>query len=491
MNHLTTLSLLSLSCLAAHAAELSGSDLLRFKNNDTLHGSFLGFGKNHTLIWQTPESTKPIYFSTQKVHRIVLNRGKAHRSLTPNSSVTLINGDVIPGRIISVDNDSIALETDHLGSISLPINTVSKISPTPFAGKLLYYGPLNTDGWKILSPSSPDKKDDNPKKKKTEKKANDNQEQLTNWKFIASAWYAGTDKTRYLVRENALPDKCRLSFKLAWRGSLYCNVAIHADFNPPEYQGKDNVTNNIASIVGRAYVLSISTHSASLYSHSFSKDGKPLSTRINQSLISLALANKEEAQFELRIDRPKKLLLLYVNGDFKTKWDLGNDYAGKGNCLAFHNLRYSNTELRVSDITISQWNGLKDSAQSMKTPDHDIILLTNGLDRFSGTFNHLKNGMVSFTGSYHNTLKIPVKEIQEIQLASKRFRKLPADQDDKSVYFYIYPYGRISGTPDAGNQGKTSLHTSLLGDLSLDTRYVNIIDFSHQNSLLDLWDDNF
>ena len=507
MRHLitsATLVALTLNALAASTPAEQNStevkdpaapDMLRFTNGDTLHGAFLGFGKDHTLTWKNPEAVDPIQFSTKKSHRVILNRGQGHQRVKKNSTITLVNGDIIPGVITSADDKSIQLATDHLGTLTIARDVVTQIAPTPFGGKLAYYGPLSTDGWKTLSPPEPKKDEEEEKQKKEEEKKPEKdakeKEKSTDWKHIATAWYAGTDKYRYLVREDALQDKCRLSFKLAWRGSLYCNVAIHADFAPPVYDGKEDTRNNMAATVGHAYVVSISTHSATLYSCTFDENGKPSNTRIDDARVSLNLSVKEEAQFEFRIDRPNKQLLLYLNGQFKTKWNLGDKYEGIGNSLAFRNLRYSNAELRLSDIVIAQWNGLKDSAQSMHTPDRDVILLTNGVDRFSGTFNHLKDGKISFKGTYNNQLSIPANEVQEIHFASSKARKMPDEDNAKSVYFYVQPYGRISGIPSQGKGGNTKLFSDLLGEISLNTRYVNIIDFSHQNSLLDLWDDNF
>jgi len=127
----------------------------------------------------------------------------------------------------------------------------------------------------------------------------------------------------------------------------------------------------------------------------------------------------------------------------------------------------------------------------MTSGESDIILLTNGVDRFSGKFNHIRDGKVSFRGSYNNDFSIPVDEVQEIHLATDKLRKIPDEDNDKSTYFYVQPYGRISGIPSAGDNGMTKLISNILGEINLNTRYVNIIDFSHQNSLLDLWDDNF
>jgi hypothetical protein len=172
---------------------------------------------------------------------------------------------------------------------------------------------------------------------------------------------------------------------------------------------------------------------------------------------------------------------------------LGDHYETKGNHLAFGPTRYNKSQFRISDITISKWNGMKDSAQSMSDSKRDIILLNNGMDRFSGKFQSISNGQVHFKGTFDNDLTIPLDQVQEIHFATNRQTKPPVQSKD-AVYFFIYPHGRITGIPYTEPDAPANsirLKTSLFGDLPLDTRYINIIDFSHKNSLLELWDDNF
>ena len=471
-------------------------DLLRFSNSDTLHGLFLGFDEDATIIWKNPETSDPIRFSTKKIHRIVLNRGHAHQKAALESTLTLVNGDIIAGAIASADAETITLISSHLGTLTIPRNTVSTITPTPYGGKLLYYGPLSPKGWKTISPMDTTKNDqEEPKKKEDDKTKKDpsGENPMDNWKHVANAWYSGTDKSHYLVLEDALPDKCHFSFKLAWRGPIACDIAIHADFSPPAYEGKEDLSDDLRTIAtpGHSYIVRLSIYGAELYSCTFDEAGKPSYTRVENSRVSLKLSNSEEAEFEFRVEKSSKQLLFYVNGEFKAKWDPGKEYSGIGNALGFYNLNYKNTSLRISDIIISPWNGLKDSAQSMHSKQRDTILLTNGIDRFSGTFNHLKNGTVSFLGSYGNQLSIPTNEVQEIHLASEKLRKPPEEQIADSAYFYIPPYGRITGVPGKSGEAGTAIYSDLLGELNLRTSYVNIIDFSYQNNLLDLWDDNF
>ncbi|NWK56058.1 hypothetical protein HW115_10580 [Verrucomicrobiaceae bacterium N1E253] len=513
-NFLITLGLLATPVLGAEPATSPSDaanqpgDMIRFSNEDTLHGEFRSFAGKDSLTWSSPESKEPITFQTKKLHRIVLNNGQARQSLKHTSAIHLINGDVIPGLITEVNESLVKIQTEHLGNIDVPRDTVSHLTPSPFGGKLLYYGPLSTEGWKTMAPTQDKKKEKD--EEKAEKPAQENEaakpqneadakakeekeKKQATWQHVANAWYAGKDKSIYLVRENALPDRCKLSFDLAWQGSLYANVVLHADFAPPEAKEQEEEHKHSRSYnntPGHCYILNVTSHSATLSSITYDDNGKPHSNRFDDTRASLGLSGKEHTSIELRIDRPQKSILLFSDGQFRCKWDLGETYDGKGNHLAFRNLGYNHAKLRVSNIAISHWNGMKDSAQSMSHSKRDVILLNNGLDRFSGTLKHLRNQQVSFVGSYDSELTIPLEEVQEIHLASNGQKKSEADTA-RHVYFYIYPYGRISGTPSQSQNGTTSISNDLLGELKLNTNYVNIIDFSHNNSLLDLWDDNF
>ena len=459
-------------------------DFIRFANNDTLHGKLISFGPDQSLTWGNPQTNEPINFSTNKLHRITLNRGKAHKKITSLSNVSLNNGDVIPGKIISSDDQVIILDTEHLGQSEIPLTKVSKISLSPFGGKNIYYGPLNGDGWNTIQALQRENSD-----KKKEKEAEEKPE-LTDWQHIGAAWYSGTDKSRFLLKKNAMSDKCRISFKLAWRGNLYSHIALHADFAPPQSEQAPNRQLEMAATVGQAYILNLSNYNATLTSCSFDEDGKPQNTRIQGSEQNLGLAGLEIANIDIRLDRTNKTILLFVNDNFKAKWSITDDYMGKGNHLAFKNLSQNKSHIRISELVISEWNGMADSASSMKSIDRDTILLNNGLDRFSGSFISIDEGKVTFNGSFNNTMTIPMEEVSEIQLATGKLTTETEEHSD-NVYFYIYPHGRISGQPQTGEINQIQILNDLLGPVTLDARYMNIIDFSHTNSLLENWDDNF
>ena len=62
---------------------------------------------------------------------------------------------------------------------------------------------------------------------------------------------------------------------------------------------------------------------------------------------------------------------------------------------------------------------------------------------------------------------------------------------ERSTTFYTLPHGRLSGTPVASNGSDCIISSEIMGTIHLNTDYVNIIDFSQQNNLLDFWNDRF
>lgn len=475
-----------------HAAQVSNGeqehDLLRFVNSDTLHGSFHGFADARTIQWKSPEAAKPILFSTEKIHRIVLRGGLAKFNSYPQSTLTLINGDVIHGKVTAANAETISLKSPSMGDLELPRSRVCSMSLKPHGGKLHYYGPLNTTGWKTIATKAVQENENPGPVTATQPAA----EPYRGWKCISNAWWSGTEKDHCLVMENALPEKCTLSFELAWQGSLYAQIGLFADLSPPDCHSTKNLKSYMATAIGNAYTIYINSHSVSLYSYSFDENGEPEKNRIEDS-VSVNLRNAETAHMEFRINRDRKHLLLYVDGEFKMKWPLGDLADNKGNALAFFMPSYTHTptKIRIRDITIAHWNGLEDSARSAHNNEHDIILLSNGLDRFSGKFVSLDNDTVIFEGQYGNQLRIPREEITEINFASNNLHATRDVQSGSMTHFYSLPHGRLSGTPLSSNETRCTISSEMIGTICLDTDYVNIIDFSQQNNLLDFWDDRF
>jgi hypothetical protein len=96
-------------------------------------------------------------------------------------------------------------------------------------------------------------------------------------------------------------------------------------------------------------------------------------------------ANKGKAsEVEVRIDRSARMIYLYVDG---TKIGEGFDplQAPEGRCAAFESLSHSTGDLRVSDLTVEEWDTQTQRlrVEPRAGDDLDTLTIRDG-DRFSG-----------------------------------------------------------------------------------------------------------
>ena len=489
--------------------ERPNSDLLRFQNGDTLHGQFLGL-KDTEISWRHSEARETIKLKTSKLRRIAFNGGRSRKVLRSLSFVHLEGGDRIPGTIISLDAENLIMETEFAGTVTIPRKFVSQLSPNPHGGALHYLGPFSADEWTVAEP--PAKEEDPPplpqqeKEKEDPAAAREDPENIEEdlWVFSAGAYYSNGQLP--IAIDTRAPDKARIRFSLAWRNRLNAAIAFHATMSQPELPddkkkddvvkipkiapGKAGGTAGFAYTYGHSYVLTIYSNYAQIYRCGFDEDGKADMDRLSNASANLRLEDAGHAEFELRCDRETGMIILFANGRFVSQWEDHRGYVATGSHLAFA-AQGVNSRLRVSDVVVTSWNGMMDSAQSMEAEDRDVILLTNGTDRFSGELSGLKDGMFRVKGSYAE-MTVPQEDVQEIRLArEKRTQENDEESSRQRVRLLLQPYGRLTLRPLEANAERMNAHHLAMGELKIHLGYASLMEFSFSNSVLDLWDDDY
>jgi len=239
---------------------------------------------------------------------------------------------------------------------------------------------------------------------------------------------------------------------------------------------------------GRSYVLTIYSSYAMLYRCDFDEDGTPQQRRLSTSSSNIRLDDAGEAEFELRCDRANNSIALFVDGKFVSQWEDSSGYAGVGSHLAFC-CQNTSSRLRVSDLAVSTWNGMIDSARSMDADDRDVILLTNGTDRFSGQLTGIEDGKFRLVGTFAD-MQSPIDQVQEIRFARNTIEDLPG-ASGKSLRLMFQPVGRLTVEPSRADRRTLEAHSPSLGDVKLDLDYAGVLEFTLGDSILDSWDDDF
>ncbi|NIP96615.1 MAG: hypothetical protein GWO24_25545, partial [Akkermansiaceae bacterium] len=373
-------------------------DLLRFLNGDSLHGEFAGIADGGEIRWRHGSARDPMVLDASKLRRLAFNGGRAPRALQTPSHVLLNDGDRIPGRITSLDGEKLTLETEFAGLATIPRGSIRQIAPNPHGGALHYVGPFARDDWTVLEPEEDQSAEaGKPEKEKSEAPAGepdtDEPGGEAAWVFGGGAYYSNGQLP--IAVDARMPDKTRIRFTLAWRDRLHAVVAFHATLEQPprpeqpeEPAARDGKkaagarglrrdhgsSSGFATTYGHSYVLTISSTYAQLHRCDFSEEGAPDMSRLPSSGSTLRLDEAGEVPFELRCDRENATVALFANGRYVSQWEDGEGYAGTGSHLAFA-CQNSTSRLRVSDVMVTSWNGLMDSAQSMEVDDRDVVLL--------------------------------------------------------------------------------------------------------------------
>jgi hypothetical protein len=522
-------------------------DLLRFTNGDQLHGSFLGLRDGPAVAWKRDDLDQAVEFKTSKVRHVVLRGGRPLKALESLSHAGLVNGDRVPGTIVGIDGGHVTLETSHAGTLRIPRNQISILAPNPLGGRVYYHGPFTTADWKMIHAAFPDglpdekpapagaaapgndapdgerEPDEDPPQNAGEKATP--AELPGRWDFSGAAWYWQQKRPgTALIRESGMPDRSVLRFDLAWKNRLSVAVAFHADFARPKpvdeeagedpevdkeqlrareieriLNGNPNDSSNLPRLFGNAYVLQIYTNYLMLFRTTLDTEGRPNVRRVHLNNNNLRLGDANKATIELRSNLSAGTITLFINEEFISQWN-DTDFAGQDDPAAENPwtggpgfgfvAQADDSPVRISDIVVSEWNGMPDSARSLQIDDLDVVLMANGTDRYAGRVGSLdEQGKLVFEGK-HGTFRFPVDDIAEIRFARKQLAAAPEDSAER-VLVRFSPVGSISGRPAGSAGGLLQLIHPLIGELDLSIDSAVMLEFNSSNQFIDDWDANF
>lgn len=482
-------------------------DLLRLRNGDVLQGDFRGITKEGKLQWAHPDMEGVLDIDLGTLQRVGLNGGRAFTTLASHSYVELENGDRIAGTIHSLDPGWLEIETPFAGTLRLPRKHLAKLSPNPHGGLVHYLGPYSEEGWSIRDLDAPAEGQEANEDAENEEAGGADAGDAPSpdpWMLAGGAWYSNGDAP--LCLEDKLTDRTRITFKLAWRSRLNAIVAIHATMaqpepaEVPEEQAADaprqrrvapNIRGNnqgFAATYGASYVLTLYANYAILYRVSFDEDGKGVVDRLSSTNSQVRLDEVGEAEFELRCDRKNASITLYIDGSFVGQWGDPKGYVATGNNLAFAT-KAEDSHLRLSDVVVTSWNGMLDSALSMESEERDVLLLTNGTDRFSGEVIGISGGSLHLRGAFAE-MHIPLADIEEVRFARDGVSPLP-EASEEAMRIVLQPVGRLTVVPHQSTP--EVLEGALVtGDqVSLSLEHVGVLQFALGDSILDVWDQDF
>ncbi len=491
---------IALLLLLPSFAAVASADVLRFSNGDQLHGNFAGIAAGSSVRWSREDVEREVTFKSSELRQIVLRDGRPARSLQSLSHIGTTNGDRIPGIVRELDGERVRVETEFGGLLEVPRDQVGLLAPNPLGGRVLYHGPFDPEEWTMVSAEYPDglpqeKKGDDP--------------DLPRWEFGGSAWFwqnegAGTA----LIRKEGMPDRAVLQFDLAWKNNLAIAVAFHADFKRPEPEvDKDEEDEDVRhrgrhhgsypELFGSSYVLTLNPNHVRLNRTYFDDKGHPVSEAVQGNHSAMQWGHTGNVRVELRCNRLTGEIILFMDGEFVMQWSeivegaraAGREtYAGKGNGIGFQ-VQGGNSPVRISEIVIAEWNGMPDAARSLQVDAADIVLLTNGTDRFSGSVTEVRDGQLKLEGRYGEFV-FPMEEVAEVRFAKAGLQE-QNEAETEVVKVRFYPIGLVTGQPLEGDNRSLRILSTAAGEIDMNLDSAVMLEFQSTESFLDDWDPEF
>jgi hypothetical protein len=464
-----------LSIIFTSTIILAGNqDFINFENEDTLHGKFIGFTTSGKIIWKNDSAEKNIAFATQDVRKIVLNNGQKTKPFTHTSYVTLKNLDTIPGKVISLTKDQLNLETDFGGTISIPREKIFDININPLGDRILYRGPFSKDeGWEVRHPA-------NRRSKNLIEKTDDEPWNLKNF----SLNHEGQPSSILLKSE--FPEKYRITFNSYSSHTYYPTFTIMADLRVPEYdeddkdlkQNRSRYSSSLGNYLGTSLVIRLHPTSSRLTHYGFNEDGALFQKTITNTVSGISnRGTKTKIFYDVRVDKKSGLIMLYANKRLIGQW-LFESFAKQFQESYFgYNMQYSKSSAKsvISDIVVSSWNGIRDSALSLENETRDIVMLNNGTDRYSGKVTAISNSVINLKSPYAE-LVIPQDQVSSVTFSRKKATEPePRDKNDVAVRFY--GTGRITGTLTKAGDNSIFLESKILGKIKIKSEFITSFEF--------------
>lgn len=400
------------------------SDQLSFLNGDALSGEMVSAEADEGLSWTHPHVKEPIRFAWAPLGEVKLKGPFPVGELEGLARVRISNGDEYRGRILSMDGETLRLETPYAGEVSLAVPMIVSLEPRATSAGI-YRGPNDLEEW-------------------TASRSGEH----TGWALRKNAlYYEGNSNETLGRRFEDLPDRAEIAFDLAWRGNLRFYVNLWAE---------DTKNNN------ESYSVMLQNGYVRCYRHSNDHGRQDLGNAQVQSLSRLS-----EARVRLLLNREAKELTLIINGELVKRWKDHFDGEIAGDALQFR--ASGNTPVKIEHLVVRKWDGNFGEEEGPNAEDVDLLILGNG-DLFSGEVLGIANEILRFKTDFAE-LPIPLDRIAEVDLAMADRAEPRRRAGDVRVVFPTEE--RVTLELASWKEGRLRGRSETTGEVTLQTRFVS------------------
>jgi hypothetical protein len=360
------------------ASPADQGDLLEFLDGSLMHGGLKRMDAASGLRWENPAARKPIDLQPDHIGSIRFARAAAV-TVAPTSQLRLVNGDDMPGSVTSLDNDHLGFSTWFGGALTVPRASVQTITFLSSNYTVLYEGPDNADGW-IVGSQNPE-----------------------SWTFRDGAFISAS--TGSLGRDFRLSGSSTIEFDLAWNDAFGLLVNFYGDAVDHLEYGNSYMIEFMHDQVNNQVSLRHVDMNRQIPLRNFGNAPLPLSVGKDNARISIH-SNKEEGT-----------VAVFVDDVLVKRWKDDNGLSAAGGGLLFQQMgRGANTRLKLSNFSISQWQGRGEPQTSAVVTNVDVVRFINH-DQAAGKIAGISGGNLTLALG-ETLLQIPLQRVTQINFAA-------------------------------------------------------------------------
>ena len=359
----------------------SRADTLTFAGGGEWEGTFLGFDEEG-VHWRRPDAKEP---TATPAGNLVEARFDSHAppsgSAPPAHSVLLANGDELTGAVVSLDDKTLLLDTWYAGRLAIPRAAVVGI--TTYNAGILYRGPDGPDGWM-------DKADNGDEKC---------------WDYSRHGFVPTGRSDGAIGRDVGLPAMARIE----------CDLAVHRG-----RQFGINIYSKGNDWMSGSYVFTFNQTGIGLYSIRLTHYTQPNLRLVGEPVaLDIGALRGDQLHLDIRVNKDLKTIWLYADGKLLKQYIDPDEFTGAGGGIGFYT-RGRMRILRVSNIKVTEWNGVTEDGKVAAAAKDDIIKMANH-DKLSGKLKSIANGKAVFASSLSDVtiMAIPLDRMERIDFSTR------------------------------------------------------------------------
>lgn len=419
----------------------SWADELKLEGDARLSGSVRSIDAEGVVELISELSSEPVRLKAGVLKRVDF---AAPQSLNPPQTtlVELVNGDLLPVKVRSLDENFLHVDTDSVGQLSIERKHLKSMQMGVKEKKVVYSGPVNANEW------NRDVRGENV------------------WTYENGALVARGGAVA--MRDFSLPRQFVLKFSLKWQGVPGYQIYF-ADPLAPRGDRSDR------------YMLQFSASG-------FEVRRESTTGRRSQTVILLPrtpdLYPDKQLDVEIRVDRKTSRLQLSLNGEDEGVYidTVSPPPVGNGIQLVSNSNAGSSQEIRSIELMEMDHTRSRYRAEDIEDHHHDSLISRDD-DRWSGSLLSIRwegeEDLYVFKSDFQNEpLELTGEEVSTIFFAHEGDEKKDATVNRPPYIVQLWGEGSLRVSSTSFTDSLITTSHSLLGELKIEKDAISALEYS-------------